>query len=57
MVSVNVTEFVVLKILHILVFISLCSQITADVSKIMKNVRRELTFIFTELSEIINSFV
>ena len=30
---------------------------TADVSKITKNVRRDLTFIFTELSEIVSTFL
>ena len=49
MVSVNVITFVVLKLLHNLVFMqNLCLQTTADLSKIMKNVKPDLTFFFTE---------
>ena len=36
---------------------SLCSQITAEVSKIKKNVLHELAFIFTEPPDIANSFL
>ena len=32
-------------------------EITADVNKIKKNIQNDLTFIFTELSQNVNSFV
>ena len=58
MVSVNAIAFVVLKILHnSFPCKNLRLQITVDVSKITKKVQPYLTFIFTELSENLDSFV
>ena len=58
MVLTNAIEFAVLMILHNLVSTqNLSLQITAAVSKIMKNVQCTLSFIFIELSETANRFV
>ena len=57
MVLDNVIAFVVLKILHNPFSMqNPCLQITAEVSKITKSVRFDLTFIFIEISETVNSF-
>ena len=57
-VSINVIAFVVLKILRNLASVwKFCSQVTANVSKITKNLLRDLTCTFNKLSENVNSFV
>ena len=59
MVLAYVIAFAVWKILHNISFPckSLYLQITAKVSKIMKIVQCDLTFIYIELLEALNSFV
>ena len=61
MLSVNViTSSVVLKILCNTIFFpckSLCLQVTADETKSTKNNWSDLAFIFTKLSDHMNSFV
>ena len=53
MVLINVLVFVVLKILHNLVFVL---QITTYVSKSSKSVHADFTFILNALSETVNVF-
>lgn len=55
MVLVNFITSVLLKILHILV--SMQISLTTNVSKTTKNVQPDVTFIFTELFENVNSLV
>ena len=55
MVLIKVITFVVLQTLHNL--LSVQSPLTAEVSKIMKGVQCELTFIFIERSEILDSLL
>ena len=57
MVSVNGIVFVFSKILHH--HVSMLKSLFAInlLNKIVKNVQRDLTFIFNELSKFVNSFV
>ena len=56
--SVSAILFAVVKTLQNLLSMKKSFfEITADVNKIKKNIQNDLTFIFTELSQNVNSFV
>ena len=56
--SVSAILFAVVKTLRNLLSMKKSFfEITADVNKIKKNIQNDLTFIFTELSQNVNSFV
>ena len=58
MVSVSAILLAVLKTLqNLLSMKKSLFEITADVHKIKKNIQNDLTFIFTELSQNVNSFL
>ena len=56
--SVSAILFAVVKTLQNLLSMKKSFfEITTDVNKIKKNIQNDLTFIFTELSQNVNSFV